>query len=73
MTANTYMPGDTLPNGALVIANRNDVVLALRPGVTYDPYVTWTVGPDGGTYNGHYIVSLADAVEDFRARSGVDA
>ena len=69
----TLAPGDRLPNGATVVAIRNDVVLALRPGHVYDPYVTWSIGPDGGTYSGHYHNHLDEAVADFADRAGVRA
>lgn len=69
----TYAPGDRLPNGAIVIAQRGDAVLALRRGYTYEPFVTWAIGPDGHTFSGHYFNDLTEAVADFNTRAGVTA
>lgn len=50
-----------------------DVVLIFRGG-EYEPFVTGLVGRDEQAptswYNGHYMNSLEDAVEDLHARLG---
>jgi len=63
--------GDTLPNGALLLAEHNNVVLAKARGV--EPYVTWEHNGDYGTYWGHYFRNEADAMRDYLNRSNVGA
>lgn len=70
-----YKVGDTLRNGAMVIAiqkrARHDdsrVVLAYREG--NDEYVTWVMDADGNTFWGHYFFDIAKAAADFAERIG---
>ena len=76
MNQSDFYIGQTLDNGALVIAaKRADgeyVVLALTHGTdsaaVHDPYVTWAANKEHGTFWGHYFDNIADAVEDFGKR-----
>jgi hypothetical protein len=56
-----------LNNGAVVIEQKGDVVLARwdRDG----KYVTWKVDNEGNAYWGHYFTALSDAVADFNKRA----
>ena len=71
----TPAPGQTLRNGATVIAadetGPEGLVLAMlvHPGETVD-YVTWRYpkGRPEHTYAGDYYYSIAGAVDSFRAR-----
>ncbi len=69
-------PGDTLPNGAIVIAAsarryHEWVILAVRPEHTMHPYVTWKArrpGDGADTHAGHYSADIFEAVQDFLGR-----
>jgi hypothetical protein len=61
------MPGDRLPNGAIVLKMRGEIVLALYPG--WQPWVTWRLDDDHNAYLGHYFETLARALEDFDKRT----
>lgn len=66
--------GDTLPNGAAVIARMGEHVLAH----TGHDYVTWAVDPWGDTFWGNYFplggdptAALLQALKDLRDRAGI--
>ena len=63
----SLMPGDTLPNGAIVLKMRGETVLALWRG-SWQPWVTWQLDDDHNAYLGHYFATLARALEDFDKR-----
>ena len=63
-----YQPGETLPNGAVVIAERARVVLAVLPGNRTTPYASWFINADGMTVLGHYSGNLEEAAVDWTAR-----
>lgn len=62
--------GDQLPNGAIVLVEKEGVVLALNNCGTRDEYVTWRW--DGldrrSTTWGHYFPTLTEAAKDFDMR-----
>ena len=62
--------GDQLPNGAIVMEAKSNVILAKNNCGTRDEYVTWRW--DGNDLNstiwGHYFGSIADAAQDFEQR-----
>ena len=60
------LAGDRLPNGAIVIQMRGEIVLALYPG--WQPWVTWRLDAEHNAYLGHYFATLARALEDFDKR-----
>lgn len=62
------LPGDKLPNGAIVLCLRGEIILALNPG-NWQPWVTWRIDADHNAYLGHYFGSLEEAISDFNARS----
>lgn len=77
--------GDTLPNGATVIAYTRTreggdsmlpggVVLANRGHQYFDPFVTWDVAISDddsvSTFSGHYFTSIVEAAVDYEARGG---
>jgi hypothetical protein len=79
MQTNELLPiweGSKLPNGAILIETYVDedcwTVLAMRPGMEFDKYVTWTMRPGDyqSTQAGHYHNELYDAVVDYYKRSG---
>lgn len=49
-------------------ARRGEVVLVYQPQ-TYEPWVTWKVGPDGECYWGHYYRDEDRAWADFHERA----
>jgi hypothetical protein len=57
-----------LKNGARVIHQMNDVVLAEWDKGTRVEYVTWRIDNSGNAYCGHYKQTLAEALADFRKR-----
>lgn len=61
------LPGDKLPNGAIVLQMRGDTVLALYRG-NWQPWVTWRLDDDHNAYLGHYFATLAHAMADFEKR-----
>lgn len=68
-TINNEQTGKQLANGATVLAQTDNVVLAENG----HEYVTWQVDPQGNTYWGHYfpgltVDSLAEATADFQQR-----
>ena len=63
--------GDKLSNGAIVIATKHDLVLALWAENTVTPYVTWRVDRDGSLYMGHYHQEIAVAVADYEERGPI--
>jgi hypothetical protein len=78
--------GDTLPNGATVIAYHHGIgegyVLAYaEKGVSKHEYVTWHYVIEQDlhcrnrleTYSGHYFDSIMRATRDFARRIGADA
>ena len=73
MTMTTLDPtpvfGETLPNGARVIAANGAVIFAHTGSV--QPYVTWRWnGTDlRSTWSGNYFSDLVEAAKDFGARS----
>lgn len=62
--------GDQLPNGAIVLQEKNKIILAENNTGTRDEYVTWQWdGKDRrSTFYGHYHQTLAEAVADFEER-----
>jgi hypothetical protein len=44
------------------------IVLCYTGRFEYEPYVTWSRGPDGSCYAGHYHQHLSDAFTDFEQR-----
>lgn len=75
MTPEDFYVGQTLHNGALVIACRKRnasswAILALQPDASalHDPYVTWVGFPEGGISWGHYHRDLNDAVKNYNTR-----
>jgi len=66
--AYTLNSNGTLKNGATLIEQRGDIVLAKTDG--YHPYVTWTMDRDGNCYWGHYHATIGEAVAEFNERSG---
>lgn len=66
-TGENLMSNTTLKNGATVIDQRNDVVLAKWQD---DQYVTWRVDADLNAYWGHYFDNIEDATADFAKRTG---
>jgi hypothetical protein len=77
-TLPAYAPGDTLNNGAIIVAtkpagppraNEERYVLAVIPHNDVSPYVIWTLYPATGmTLQGDYFADLDEAVEQFRHR-----
>lgn len=76
-TSTVPAPGDTLPNGAIVIAAHLDrdhdrlVILAVaNAGTRYAEYVTWLARPDDlrTTCHGRYTDNLTRAVNDYDNR-----
>jgi len=71
-TITTPTPGETLPNGATVVAARatrtSDVVAILA--IYNTEFVTWVARADDlrTTSHGHYTHDLREAVEDYFAR-----
>lgn len=63
--------GEVLPNGAVLIAESGEIILAKHWGL--QPWVTWRYRP--GEYNstgaGHYHADLLEAVQDFYERAGI--
>lgn len=63
--------GDLLPNGAMLVLEHGEVILAYfrEP----QPWVTWRFRPGHyeSTGAGHYFSNLADALEDFEDRAGI--
>lgn len=57
-----------LKNGATLIEQRGDIVLAKSNG--FHPYVTWTMDAHGNCHSGHYHKDLTKAVEEFDERTG---
>lgn len=73
------IPGDWLPNGAVVLRAVSKefgafgVILAIRPGQPVEPFVTWTYRPLDGlgtTVSGHYFAELHEAEADYESRGG---
>lgn len=63
--------GDKLPNGAIVLVEKNGVVLALNNTGTRDEYVTWRWNRvcSASTCWGHYFPTLSAAALDFEHRA----
>lgn len=68
--------GKTLPNGATVLAHKPgdrgyEIVLAfVFPQISEDPFVTWSVTPEGGeAFWGHYYQDIAEALDDYKERT----
>ena len=64
--------GETLPNGAIVVAYDKNIVLALRSGIFPSPYITWHVSTDdSGAFvceGGDYCHTLPIAMESYNER-----
>lgn len=60
-----YPIGQALSNGAIVLACKPGVVLALKG----HEFVTWILNPQGDTCSGNYHSDLLIAVEDYNTRS----
>jgi hypothetical protein len=58
-----------LKNGATVLDQKKDVVIAHQPSSPNHPYVTWVVNSEGDTFWGNYFDNLPDAVRDFDKRT----
>jgi len=64
--------GTTLENGAFVIAQKDDVVLAhWARGAKGIEFITWQVDTEGNAYWGHYKDDLSEALNDFKKRIGL--
>lgn len=65
-----FVLGDTLKNGATVIAfdDKTKVVLAGSVAGRVNEYITWSIDEDGNCYHGHYFASIQEAVKDFTDR-----
>jgi hypothetical protein len=65
-----YRVGATLPNGAILLAWKEErdsvVVLALTNQNT--EYATWLMDESGGPYSGHYHSDLLYAVDEYKQR-----
>ncbi len=67
-TMTTLNIGDTLPNGATLLAEHNGVVLAqVKPS----EWATWQHNGDYGTYWGHYTCNIVEAMTDYAERAGI--
>lgn len=62
------LPGEILPNGAIVIQRMVSILLCVIPGNTQTPYVTWRF-KSGSTSSGKYFHDLDDAVASLKLRS----
>lgn len=84
MEQEDFYIGQTLANGALVIAARPDgkpsgngrlasyIVLAIKNGGDaahlYEPYVTWVANKENGTFSGNYHSDITEAAKDYAER-----
>ena len=68
------LAGHILPNGAIVVAARRDgdsyaIVLCLRPGMRYQPYVVWILDLESkAAFGGDYHHELGAALSAFNHR-----
>lgn len=77
MQTMTLQPGETLPNGYVIVASVQLVDKVIVVGQddecqnrqTGDRYATWRVDTnDGSCFWGHYFDTLAEALDDLRER-----
>jgi hypothetical protein len=60
----------TLPNGATLLAEDGDVVLAKwERGEGRIEFITWIVDKDMNCYHGNYFTNIGSATNDFLARA----
>lgn len=68
--------GTTLKNGATIVAQKNDTVLAVTHNGVYSEYIVWAVDAEGNTFHGNYFPiphvenAFDQAVERFKKRAG---
>jgi len=60
-------PGEKLSNGAVVLDQREDVVLAIWVGRAM-PFVTWRIDENGGCFWGEYHTTLEAAWTEYQER-----
>jgi hypothetical protein len=61
-------PGKKLPNGAILVDRKGDIVLCVIPGNSATPYATWRIAPDGDTGGGDYHREFSKAVAAYNKR-----
>jgi len=61
--------GTKLRNGAIVLAHKQDYVLALD--IDKSEFATWLIDTQGNTCAGYYFHDLNTALDNFKSRLGV--